>query len=143
MGSSHVVVRRASRTDVDLVLSASDLFGKPPTEEWTQDFLDRGSNLLILATEDDRPVGMLVAVETSHLGDCPDLFVYGIRVREGSRHRGIAHRLVDKALELAEESGCRRVWGSLEHGEAIPATSPLSPPDAMTTGATTFTIPVP
>lgn len=143
MDSQHVVVRRASRTDVDLVLSASDLFTTPPTPEWTQDFLDRGSNLLLLALGEGAPVGMLVAVETGHLGESPDLFVYGIRVREGSRGQGIAHRLIDKAVEVAEEAGCSRVWGSLDHGEAIPATSPLSPPDAVTSGATTFIIPVP
>lgn len=143
MDSLYVVVRRAARSDVDLVLSASDLFSTAPTPEWTQDFLDRGSNLLLLALGEGAPVGMLVAVETGHLGESPDLFVYGIRVREGSRHQGIAHRLIDKAVEVAEEAGCRRVWGSLDHGEEIPATSPLSPPDAVTSGATTFIIPVP
>ena len=143
MDTPNVVVRRAARSDVDLVLSAADLFSSPPTAEWTQDFLDRGSNLLILALVDDAPVGMLVAVETSHLGGSPDLFVYGIRVREGSRGRGIAHRLIDKTVAFAEEAGCNRVWGSVEHGDPIPAESPLSPPDAMTAGATTFVIPIP
>ena len=109
MTSPELVIRRASRADVDLVLSAGDLFASPPTAEWTQDFLDRGSNLLLLALHDETPVAMLVAVETGHLGASPDLFVYGIRVRPDLRRQGIAHQLVDKAVSVAEEAGCRRV----------------------------------
>lgn len=142
MDSPDVVVRRASRSDVDLVLSTAELFANPPTDEWTHDFLDRGSNLLLLATIDDRPVGMLVAVETGHLGASPDLFVYGIRVHEELRHRGIAHQLVDKALGIAEEAGCAKVWGSVDYGEQFPGDSPLLPAGPVS-GATTFVIPIP
>lgn len=143
MDAQEVVVRRASRADADLLLSAADLFSYPPTAEWTQDFLDNGSNLLLLALQDDVPVGMLVAVETGYLGASPDLFVYGIRVREHLRHQGIAHQLVGKAVEIAEEAGCRRVWGSVHHGQDLLPGSPLSPPEGTTTGSTTFTIPIP
>ncbi|WP_291080812.1 GNAT family N-acetyltransferase [Dietzia sp. UBA5065] len=143
MDAHEVVVRRASRSDADLVLSATDLFSTPPTAEWTQDFLDRGSNLLLLAIRDEVPVGMLVAVETSHLGASPDLFVYGICVREDLRNEGIAHQLVDKAVEVAEEAGCSQVWGSMHHGEELGPGSPLSPPGPVTTESTTFTIPIP
>src|SRR5699024_11637301 len=69
---------------------------------------------------------MLVAVETGHLGSSPDLFVYGIRVREDLRNRGIAHKLVDKAVAVAEDSGCRNVWGSMERGEHLQEDSPLA-----------------
>ena len=148
MTPPELVIRRASRADADLVLSAGELFASPPTAEWTQDFLDRGSNLLLLALQDDVPVGMLVAVETGHLGASPDLFVYGIRVREDLRKLGIAHKLVDKAVAVAEEAGCRRVWGSVQHSEGhhsrdLGPDSPLSPPDPPLSGATTFSIPVP
>lgn len=142
MDSPDIVVRRASRSDVDLVLSAAELFANPPTDEWTQDFLDRGSNLLLLALLDDEPVGMLVAVETGHLGASPDLFVYGIRVREDLRHGGIAHQLVDKALSIAEEAGCSKVWGSVDYGEQFPGDSPLVSAGPVS-GATTFVIPIP
>ncbi|HIW67922.1 MAG TPA: GNAT family N-acetyltransferase [Candidatus Dietzia intestinipullorum] len=142
MDSPDIVVRRASRSDVDLVLSASALLSTPPTAEWTTDFLDRGSNLLLLALLDDTPVGMLVAVETGHLGSSPDLFVYGIRVREDLRNRGIAHKLVDKAVAVAEDSGCRNVWGSMERGEHLQEDSPLAA-TAPESGLTTFTIPIP
>lgn len=142
MTSPEIVVRRASRADQDLVLSAGELFSFPPTAEWTQDFLDNGSNLLLLALRDGTPVGMLVAVETGYLGASPDLFVYGIRVRESARRQGIAHLLVDKAVEIAEEAGCRRVWGSMQHGADLGPDSPLSPPES-TTGSTTFVIPIP
>lgn len=158
MDSQHVVVRRASRTDVDLVLSASDLFSTAPTPEWTQDFLDRGSNMLILAVYEDVPVGMLVGVETGHLGESPDLFVYGIRVREDLRHQGLAHRLVDKAVEIAEEAGCTRVWGSVHRSDAenerdlgpgspFHATDedadPSARPESTSSQSTTFVIPIP
>ncbi len=143
MESSQVVIRRAGRSDVDLVLPASDLFATEPTAEWTQDFLDRGSNLLLLALVEGTPVGMLVAVETSSLGASPNLFVYGIRVREAHRGRGIAHQLIAKAVDVAEEAGCRKVWGSVDHGEEIAVDSPLSPPESVTSGATTFVIPLP
>lgn len=143
MTSPEIVIRRASRADLELVLSAHGLFSYPPTAEWTEDFLDNGSNLLLLAVLGAEPVGMLVAVETGHLGASPDLFVYGIRVREDLRHRGIAHRLVDKAVAIAEEAGCRRVWGSVHHGQDLLPDAPLSPAETTTTGSTTFTIPIP
>lgn len=171
MNSQEVLIRRASRADVDLVLSAGELFVSPPTAEWTQDFLDRGSNLLVLALHEEVPVGMLVAVETSHLGASPDLFVYGIRVRRDFRGQRLAHRLVDKAVEVAEESGCSKVWGSVhrseeqsEHdlGVGAPLTLPSgpggpegsadgpgpeesgdAPAGSTSTHATTFVIPIP
>lgn len=151
MNPADLVIRRASRADVDLVLSGDDLFDCPPTAEWTQDFLDRGSNLLVLALDGDTPVGMLVAVETSHLGASPDLFVYGIRVREEFRGQRLAHRMVDKAVEVAEEAGCSRVWGSVHRtatqdvrtlGAGAPFTSP-DPADSGATHLTTFEIPIP
>src|SRR5699024_9839921 len=131
-----------SRPDFDLRRSASTLLSTPPTAEWTTDFLDRGSNLLLLALLDDTPVGMLVAVETGHLGYSPDLFVYGIRVREDLRNRGIAHKLVDKAVAVAEGSGCRNVSGSTERGAHLQEDSPLAATDPES-GFTTFTIPIP
>lgn len=152
----ELVIRRASRADVDLVLSAGDLLATPPTSEWTQDFLDRGSNMLILAVYEDAPVGMLVGVETGHLGESPDLFVYGIRVREDLRHQGLAHRLVDKAVEIAEEAGCTRVWGSVHRSGEESELGPGSPfhatdedadqsarPDSTSSQSTTFVIPIP
>ena len=139
MTSPELVIRRASRADVDLVLSAGRLFASPPTAEWTQDFLDRGSNLLLLALDDQTPVGMLVAVETSHLSASPDLFVYGIRVREDFRGRRLAHRLVDKAVEIAEEAGCSKVWGSVHRSEEqsendLGVGAPISSPSAAGAG---------
>lgn len=156
----EITIRRASRADVDLVLSADDLLAHPPTAEWTQDFLDRGSNLLILALRDDRPVGILVGVETGHLGASPDLFIYGIVVREDLRGHGIAHRLVEKAVEVAEEAGCTRVWGSVHRhdepdADVRGAGSPFAgvtasggDDDELTTRSTstrstTFVIPIP
>ncbi|EYT56919.1 GCN5 family acetyltransferase [Dietzia sp. UCD-THP] len=147
----ELVIRRASRGDLDLVLSVDNLFRYPPTAEWTRDFLDNGSNLLLLALQDGVPVGMLVAVETGYMGASPDLFVYGIRVSEPLRGRGIAHRLVDKARDIAEEAGCRSLWGSMQHDRDPGADSPLTPPEATTgaagstgsTQSTTFVIPIP
>lgn len=160
MTPPEITIRRASRADVDLVLSADDLLAHPPTAEWTQDFLDRGSNLLILALRDDRPVGILVGVETGHLGASPDLFIYGIVVREDLRGHGIAHRLVEKAVEVAEEAGCTRVWGSVHRhdepdADVRGAESPFAgvtasggDDDELTTRSTstrstTFVIPIP
>lgn len=143
MTSPEIVIRRANRADLDLVLSARDLFSYPPTAEWTHDFLDNGSNLLLLALQGELPVGMLVAVETSYLGASPDLFVYGIRVHEGIRRRGVAHRLVDKAVAIAEEAGCRRVWGSMQHSASLDPDSPLSPPQGESSGSTSFVIEIP
>lgn len=145
MTPPELLIRRASRADLDLVLSAGDLLDSPPTAEWTQDFLDRGSNLLLMALHDGVPVAMLVAVETGHLGDSPDLFVYGIRVREDLRRQGIAHRLVEKAVSVAEEAGYRRVWGSMHDDDVrdLCPGSPLHTPNDVPAGPTTFVIPIP
>lgn len=143
MTPPELVIRRAARADVDLVLSAGDLLSTPPTAEWTTDFLDRGSNLLVLALQDEVPVAMLVAVETGHLGASPDLFVYGIRVREDLRGRGIAHRLVEKAVEVAEEAGCSKVWGSMVVPDDLTQNPPAAPPEGITAEPSTFVIPIP
>lgn len=143
MTPPELVIRRAARDDVDLVLSAGALLATPATAEWTQDFLDRGSNLLVLAILDDVPVGMLVAVETGHLGASPDLFVYGIRVRADLRGQGIAHRLVSKTVELAEEAGLSRVWGSMQVPDEIEQEPPMTPPDEDPPDPSTFVIPIP
>ena len=143
MTPPELVIRRAARADVDLVLSAGDLLSTPPTAEWTTDFLDRGSNLLVLALQDEVPVAMLVAVETGHLGASPDLFVYGIRVREDLRGRVIAHRLVEKAVEVAEEAGCSKVWGSMQVPDDLTQDPPSVPPEGTTAESSTFVIPIP
>lgn len=143
MTPPELVIRRAARADVDLVLSAGDLLSTPPTAEWTQDFLDRGSNLLVLALQDEVPVAMLVAVETGHLGASPDLFVYGIGVREDLRGLGVAHRLVEKAVEVAEEAGCRKVWGSVQLPDDLEQDPSPSLPERATAEPSTFVIPIP
>ncbi|MFS4488740.1 GNAT family N-acetyltransferase [Dietzia kunjamensis] len=143
MTPPELVIRRAARADVDLVLSAGDLLSTPPTPEWTTDFLDRGSNLLVLALQDEVPVAMLVAVETGHLGASPDLFVYGIRVREDLRGRGIAYKLVEKAVEVAEEAGCSKVWGSMQVPDELTQDPPSVPPEGTTAESSTFVIPIP
>ena len=99
--------------------------------------------LLVLALQDEVPVGMLVAVETGHLGASPDLFVYGIRVREDLRGMGIAHRLVEKAVEVAEEAGCSKVWGSMQVPDDLTQDPPSAPPEGTTAESSTFVIPIP
>ena len=63
----------------------------------------------------------------------------------GLRRQGIAHRLVEKAVSVAEEAGCRRVWGSMHDDDVrdLCPGSPLRTPNDVTAGPTTFVIPIP
>ena len=64
---------------------------------------------------------------------------------DAERRQGVAHRLVEKAVSVAEEAGCRRVWGSMHDDDVrdLCPGSPLRTPNDVTAGPTTFVIPIP
>jgi aminoglycoside 3-N-acetyltransferase I len=64
--------------------------------------------LLLIAFEEERPVGFVLAHELPRRhGDRAKLFVYELDVAETHRRRGIASALLDRLAGLARERGIR------------------------------------
>jgi ribosomal protein S18 acetylase RimI-like enzyme len=67
--------------------------------------------LFLVAFEDERPVGFVLAYELIRRhGDPSKLFVYEVDVAEAYRRRGIASALMQELARLAQERGIRMGW---------------------------------
>ncbi len=77
---------------------AAELLGDPRT-------------LFLVAFEDERPVGFVLAYELIRRhGDPSKLFVYEVDVAEGYRRHGVASALMLELARLARERGIRAGW---------------------------------
>jgi ribosomal protein S18 acetylase RimI-like enzyme len=102
---------RVGAADEALVLAAAELFDAPPTAEWTSTFLaSPGHHLLLALGADDRPVGFVSGVETTHPDKGTELFLYELSVAEDQRGRGIGRALVEALAAVARERGCYGMW---------------------------------
>lgn len=101
-------IRRA--TSSDEVLAAAGLFDENPVGEATARFLAEPGHHLLLAYDDDRPVGFATGVEMTHPDKGTELFLYELGVADAARGRGVASGLVDAMRRLAAERGCYGMW---------------------------------
>jgi [ribosomal protein S18]-alanine N-acetyltransferase len=101
-------IRRA--TAVDDVLAATPLFDNPAKPEWAQRFLTEPGHHLLLAWVQDRAVGFVSGVETTHPDKGTEMFLYELGVDEEHRNRGIGRELVAELKRLAAERGCYDMW---------------------------------
>jgi ribosomal protein S18 acetylase RimI-like enzyme len=106
--------------DDDLVLGGGDLFDGPPTERWTAEFLSREGHHLLVALGDDRPLGFVSGVETTHPDKGTEMFLYELSVHPDHRRQGIGRALVLALADLARERGCYGMWVATEEGD-VPA----------------------
>jgi ribosomal protein S18 acetylase RimI-like enzyme len=94
-GDEHVVERLA--TDA------------PPAA--ARDLLADDRTIFLVAFEEDRPVGFVLAYELLRRhGDRSKLFVYEVDVAETHRRRGIATALFRQLERTARERGIRHGW---------------------------------
>ncbi|MEV0729525.1 MULTISPECIES: GNAT family N-acetyltransferase [Polymorphospora] len=101
--------------DVDLVLTAADLFDDPPRREWTERFLTTPGHHLVFAETPDGPVGFVTGVEMIHPDKGVEMFIYELGVAEHARDRGIGRGLVRALADIARAAGCYGMWTGTEH----------------------------
>ena len=109
---------RAAAGDEGLVLAGADLFDEGPTEAWTTRFLRSEGHHLVLAVDDERPIGFVSGVETTHPDKGTEMFLYELSVHEDHRRAGVGRALVEALAELARERGCYGMWVGTEPDNA-------------------------
>jgi ribosomal protein S18 acetylase RimI-like enzyme len=101
-------VERAN--NLEAVMAAAPLFDAEPTAAWTERFLRATGHELLLAYEEDEPVGFVTGVELTHPDKGTEMFLYELGVAEAYRRRGIGSALVEALAALARERGCTGLW---------------------------------
>jgi ribosomal protein S18 acetylase RimI-like enzyme len=93
------------------VREAADLFDDDVDDASAAAFLEDPRHHLLIAYEDERPVGFLSAIELLHPDKSrPEMFVYELAVDEGHRRRGAGSSLVRRVAEICVERGCREMF---------------------------------
>ena len=102
---------RALRAGDELLLTgASHLFDAPVDEEGARRFLGTTGHHLLVAYEEDLPVGFVSGVETTHPDKGTEMFLYELAVDAHHRRRGIARALVERLAAVARDRGCYGMW---------------------------------
>jgi ribosomal protein S18 acetylase RimI-like enzyme len=110
---------RLTPGDENIVLAGAELFDAPPTQDWTTRFLaSDGHHLLVAVEDDDRPIGFVSGVETTHPDKGTELFLYELSVLPANRNRGVGQALVEALADLARSRGCYGMWVGTEPDNA-------------------------
>jgi aminoglycoside 6'-N-acetyltransferase I len=89
---------------------APDVFDHEVDPTLAAEFLGDGRHHLAVAIEADLVVGMASALHYVHPDKSPQLWINEVGVAESHRQRGIAKRLLDCLMHVAEELGCTEAW---------------------------------
>jgi len=105
-------IRRLEPGDKAVLPQLSAWVGRPPLDrDGAARFLANDRNHLLVAFEDDEPIGVLLAHELDRRhGDERKMFLYEIDVREDRRRRGIGRALMERFAELCRECGYPKAW---------------------------------
>jgi ribosomal protein S18 acetylase RimI-like enzyme len=137
-----VRIVRLGPGDEELVLAGSHLFDASPTEDWTAKFLASEGHHLLLAVDDDHPIGFVSGVETTHPDKGTEMFLYELSVDPQHRNRGVGRALVGALADLARARGCYGMWVSTEadNASALAAyrAAGAAPPEPFVTLSWTF-----
>jgi ribosomal protein S18 acetylase RimI-like enzyme len=96
--------------DDDLVAAASHLFDGPARADATARFLAEDGHHLLVAYEDEQPVGFVTGVEVTHPDKGTEMFLYELAVDEPFRRQGIGRALVEGLAARARAAGCYGMW---------------------------------
>ncbi len=88
------------------VLAAGHLFDDPPERDATERFLQSSLHHILLAYEEDVPVGFITGVEETHPDKGTEMFLYELAVDEASRNRGVGRALVRALAGVARQREC-------------------------------------
>jgi ribosomal protein S18 acetylase RimI-like enzyme len=111
-------IRRLGPGDEAAVHAAAALFDDPPREDATRRFLaEPGHHLLFALGDDERALGFVSGVETTHPDKGTEMFLYELAVDEPFRRRGIGRALVEALAAIARERGCHGMWVAVDDGD--------------------------
>jgi len=96
--------------DDGLVAAASHLFDGPARADATARFLAEDGHHLLVAYEDEQPVGFVTGVEVTHPDKGTEMFLYELAVDEPFRRQGIGRALVEGLAARARAAGCYGMW---------------------------------
>jgi ribosomal protein S18 acetylase RimI-like enzyme len=101
-----VDIRALGPGDDEAVVVAQHLFDGPARADATARFLAGAGHHLLVAYDDERPVGFISGVEITHPDKGTEMFLYELGVDEPARRQGIASALIEALATLAREHGC-------------------------------------
>ena len=101
-----VQIRALGPGDDAHVAAAEHLFDGPVDAGAAGRFLSEPGHHLLVAYEEERPVGFVSGVELTHPDKGTEMFLYELAVDEPFRRRGIGRALVAALDVLARERGC-------------------------------------
>jgi [ribosomal protein S18]-alanine N-acetyltransferase len=101
-----VEIRALGPGDDAAVVAAQHLFDGPADPAATARFLADPGHHLLLAYDDEHPVGFVSGIEVTHPDKGTEMFLYELAVDEPARRRGIGRALVEALTALAHERGC-------------------------------------
>jgi ribosomal protein S18 acetylase RimI-like enzyme len=99
-------IRTLGPGDAAAVAEAGHLFDTAIDAGATARFLVATGHHLLIAYDNDRPVGFVSGVELTHPDKGTEMFLYELAVDESARRRGIGTALVQGLITLARERGC-------------------------------------
>ena len=103
-------IRRIESGEAALVDRAAALFDDPPGADTTARFLASEDHHLLLALDNDTPIGFVTGVEIVHPDKAVEMFLYELAVAEEARGWGLGTALVRALADLARERRCRGMW---------------------------------
>jgi ribosomal-protein-alanine N-acetyltransferase len=129
-------IRRVGIADVAQVVAAQHLFDGPARSDATRRFLELPDHHLLLAFDNEQPVGFVSGVEITHPDKGTEMFLYELAVDEAFRRRGIGRTLVAALAELAVQHGCYGMWVGVDSAENMAAVATYraagaQPPEPM------------
>jgi ribosomal protein S18 acetylase RimI-like enzyme len=135
-------IARLAPGDENIVLAGTDLFDAPPTLASAAAFLASEGHHLLVAVNDDNPIGFVSGVETSHPDKGTEMFLYELSVDPAERRRGVGKALVGALHDLARARGCYGMWVGTEPDNAAAIATYLAagagPPEPFVTLSWTF-----
>jgi ribosomal protein S18 acetylase RimI-like enzyme len=90
--------------------AAASVFDDPLDARAVTRFLSSETHHMLIAYEDERPVGFVTGVEMTHPDKGTEIFVYELGVLEHAQNRGIGRALVRALGGIAIARGCYGMW---------------------------------
>jgi GNAT superfamily N-acetyltransferase len=89
---------------------APGVFDGPVVPRWRDEFFDDPRHHLVVALDAGTVVGFVSAVHYVHPDKPPELWIDEVGVAPSHHRRGIAGRMLDRALAHGTDLGCVQAW---------------------------------
>jgi aminoglycoside 3-N-acetyltransferase I len=96
---------------VNTIKPAEERNHKEVTTEHMRDFLKQDNHVLIMAHEEEHPVGFALAYLLDRVDrDQPMMLFYEIEVLESHKRRGVAAAIINKLKEICQDQNVMKMW---------------------------------